>query len=84
LTEAYHLTGVFEAKGGSAPRAHENHVSRTEADLGPGRDGLDQSPCRPADRDFTLCGDDFAGRNLAPDLSGGAGRLKTDADQQHE
>jgi hypothetical protein len=84
LTEAYYLTGVFEAKGGSAPRADENHISGTEADLGPGRDGLNQSSRRCADRDFALCGDDSAGRDLAPDLSGGAERLKTDADQQHE
>jgi hypothetical protein len=84
LTEAYHLTGVLEANGGSAPRADENHVSRTEADLRSGRDRLDQSPRRPADQDFTLGRDYSAGRDLTPDLSGGAERLKTDTDQQHE
>jgi hypothetical protein len=84
LTEAYHLTGVFKANGGSAPRADENRISRTEADLRPGRDGLDQSPRPPADQDFTLGRDYSAGRDLTPDLSGGAARLKTDTDQQHE
>jgi hypothetical protein len=84
LTEAYHLTGVFEANGGSAPRAHQNRISRTKADLRPGRDRLDHSRCLPADQDFTLCRDYSAGRNLTPDLTGGAERLKTDTDQQRE
>jgi hypothetical protein len=84
LIEAYHLTGVFEANGGSAPWAHENRSSRAHLRQLAGHYGLDRAPDRTDDENFTLCRDYSAGRDLAPGLRGGAERQKSGADQQHE
>jgi hypothetical protein len=84
LIKAYHLTGVFEANGSSAPRTDEDGIPRTKACLRPGRHGLNRTTRRPDRRNLSFRGDNDGGRDLASSLRRRTKRLETKPNQQPE
>jgi hypothetical protein len=81
LIEADYLTGIFEAKRSSAPRADNDSLPGAKARICPGRHELDR-PRRPEERNLTFRRDDTAGRDLASGLRRRMKRLETKRYQQ--